>query len=66
MKRVRAKQRRLGNHRKTFYRSPGLQLRQHCQDHPIARREARPGHLPTHHGEVVAQHGDLYILASAV
>jgi hypothetical protein len=34
----------------------GQQLRQRCQDHPIGRGVAGPGHLSAKHGELVAQH----------
>jgi hypothetical protein len=41
---------------------PGQQLRQHRQDHAVARRIPRPGQLSAQHGELVPQHGDLYLL----
>jgi hypothetical protein len=41
---------------------PRQQLRQHGQHQPISRLVARPCNLPSDHHQLMAQHGDLYVL----
>jgi hypothetical protein len=44
----------------------GQQLRHRGQHYPVGRRKAWPGHLPAHHGELVAQHRNLHIFSVRV